>query len=61
MIEMPNTMRTFLITTSEGERIAMSAIDATQVKRLFSQTFPRKCILTVHQYPDDALKVSSSF
>jgi len=60
MTDVPNMMRTFLITTSRDEAITMSAIDETQVKRLFMQTFPRKRISTIHEYPLDVLEISQS-
>jgi hypothetical protein len=60
-VDMPNAMRTFLVTTSRNECITISAIDETQAKRLFMQTFPRKRISTVHEYPQDVLKVSGVF
>ena len=48
-VDMPNALRTFLITTSRDECISLSAIDETQAKRLFTQMFPRKRISTVHE------------
>ena len=60
-VDMPNALRTFLITTSRDECISLSAIDETQAKRLFTQMFPRKRISTVHEYPPDILKTSNYF
>ena len=60
-IDMPNAMRTFLITTSRNEAISMSAMDEWNVRQLFASTFPRKRISTVHEYPQDILKVSGFF
>lgn len=54
-IDMPNAMRTFLITTSLNEAITMSAIGEWEVRKLFIATFPRKRISTVHEYPQDVL------
>ena len=60
-VEMPNAMRTFLITTSLNEAITISAPSEWEVRKLFASTFPRKRISTVHEYPQDVLKVSGSF
>jgi len=60
-VEMPNAMRTFLITTSRDEAITMSATGEWEVRQLFMRQFPRKRISTVHEYPRDVLKVSGSF
>lgn len=60
-VEMPNTMRTFLITTSRNEAITMSATGEWEVRKLFATTFPRKRISTVHEYPLDVLEVSGCF
>jgi hypothetical protein len=55
-VDMPNAMRTFLITTSAGDAITMSAIDEWEVKKLFIRTFPRKRICTIHEYPRNLCK-----
>jgi hypothetical protein len=60
-VDMPNAMRTFLITTSRDEAITMSATSEWEVRKLFATSFPRKRISTVHEYPQDVLKVSGSF
>ena len=60
-VDMPNALRTFLITTSRDEVITMSATSEWEVRKLFASTFPRKRISTVHEYPQDVLKVSGSF
>lgn len=60
-VDMPNAMRTFLITTSKDEAITMSATSEWEVRKLFANSFPRKRISTVHEYPQDVLKVSGSF
>ena len=60
-VEMPNAMRTFLITTSRDEAITMSATSEWEVRKLFASTFPRKRISTVDEYPLEVLKVSGSF
>jgi hypothetical protein len=60
-VDMPNAMRTFLITTSRDEAITMSATSEWEVRKLFTTSFPRKRISTVHEYPQDVLKVSGSF
>ena len=59
-VDMPNAMRTFLITTSRDEAITMSATSEWEVRKLFTTSFPRKRISTVHEYPQDVLKVSGS-
>lgn len=60
-VDMPNAMRTFLVTTSRDEAITMSATSEWEVRKLFATTFPRKRISTVHEYPQDILKVSGAF
>lgn len=60
-VEIPNAMRTFLITTSRDEAITMSATGEWEVRQLFMKQFPRKRISAVHEYPQDVLKVSGSF
>jgi hypothetical protein len=60
-VDMPNALRTFLITTSRDEAITMSATSEWEVRKLFATSFPRKRISTVHEYPQDVLKVSGSF
>lgn len=60
-VEMPNAMRTFLITTSRNEAITMSATGEWEVRNLFATTFPRKRISTVHEYPQDVLTVSGFY
>lgn len=60
-IDMPNAMRTFLVTTSRDEAITMSATSEWEVKQLFMKNFPRKRISTVHEYPLDVLTVSGQF
>ena len=57
-VDMPNAMRTFLITASRDEAITMSATSEWEVRKLFASTFPRKRISTVDEYPLDVLKVS---
>lgn len=60
-VDMPNAMRTFLVTTSRDEAITMSATSEWEVRQLFIKAFPRKRISTVHEYPLDVLKVSGQF
>lgn len=48
-IQFPNAMRVFLVTTSLGEEISLSAIDETQAKRIFMQSFPRKRYATIKE------------
>lgn len=60
-VDMPNAMRTFLITTSRDECITMSATGEWEVRQLFAKQFPRKRISTVDEYPQDVLKVSGCF
>jgi len=60
-VDMPNAMRTFLVTTSRDEAITMSATSEWEVRQLFIKTFPRKRISTVHEYPLDVLAVSGQF
>lgn len=57
-VDMPNAMRTFLVTTSRDEAITMSATSEWEVRQLFTATFPRKRISTVDEYPLEVLKVS---
>lgn len=57
-VDMPNAMRTFLVTTSRDEAITMSATSEWEVRKLFATTFPRKRISTVDEYPLEVLKVS---
>jgi hypothetical protein len=59
-VDMPNAMRTFLITTSLNEAITMSAPTEWEARKLFASAFPRKRISTVHEYPQDVLNVSGS-
>ena len=53
MVDMPNAMNAYLITTSRNEMISLMAPNEWLARQLFERTFPRKRISTVHEWPSD--------
>lgn len=53
MVDMPNTMNAYLITTSRDEMISLMAPSEQIARQLFATHFPRKRISTVTEWPSD--------
>jgi hypothetical protein len=53
MVDMPNTMNAYLITTSRDEMISLMAPSEWLARQLFAKHFPRKRISTVTEWPSD--------
>ena len=53
MVDMPNAMNAYLITTSRDEMISLMAPSEWLARQLFARYFPRKRISTVTEWPSD--------
>jgi hypothetical protein len=53
MVDMPNAMNAYLITTSCDEMISLAAPNEWLARQLFAKHFPRKRISTVTEWPSD--------
>lgn len=52
-VPLPNTMRLFVITTSLGEEISLSAPSELEARTLFMVQFPRKRYASLREVPQD--------
>lgn len=48
-VPMPNTMRTYVVTTSLNEEITLSATSELEARSLFMRNFPRKRYASVRE------------
>lgn len=48
-VPMPNAMRTYVVTTSLNEEIALSATSELEARSLFMRNFPRKRYASVRE------------
>jgi len=52
-VPLPNTMRLFVVTTSLGEEISLSAPSELEARTVFMMQFPRKRYASLREVPQD--------